>query len=789
VRIALIALIDEHTSVELDLEDVVASALDATAMCFRDMEEAKAAGGAEGVDAVLVRCSAETTDPGALIGEIRAIWTEVPVIVVSSPGADESAISAASLGVDAWILEDQRCGLRVVAALTRAVEQNLRRRQLLALNATAAGVNGSLDLVAFLDIALDQVLWGLRVEVSGIFLFEGDPPLLRLRACRGLSDDLVGAASELRAGEILSESILASAQPLLLDDIAADARPVSESLAAEGFRFFAGVPLHAGGRTTGVLWVLSRSRPSHLDLMPFLTTLGNQVAAAIENARLYREAKAASMEWEATFDAIEDGIAIVDGEHTILRANRAFARLIGKSSASLIGAKCYALVHGAQAPPEDCPCRRLQRGEPAGLMDFQAPGSEREFICSSYPRCRPEGHFEGMVHVFRDVTDARRLQERMAQADRLAAIGELVAGVAHELNNPLSVVGGLSEYLLRQGGALPPQVRDDLSAIAHEAARAGRIVQNLLAFSRQTPMTLEPVDLRDCLQRSLELLDYQFRVDDIRVETDLHPDLPHVMGDGGRLQQALVNLLSNAHHALSRVGGGLICVRAAPQGEMVRLEIADTGPGIPEEHLGRIFDPFFTTKEVGEGTGLGLSICHGIVAEHGGRIELANRPGGGAAATVELARAPESAEAPPPSQPRLAPAVSAARVLVVDDEPFVRRFMLRTLETAGHEVAAACSAEEALDRVRGQPFDVVICDLKMPGLGGRGLHRTLIEEHAELAERIVFCTGDTARRSTHAFLEEAGMPHLVKPFTSQELLDAVRQRREFQGHPGEDTTP
>ena len=785
MRIALIALIDETAPVEPDLEGALASALDATVLSFRGVAQAKASAEASEVDAVVVRCSAQTTTPGALIDEIRAFWSEVPLIVVSSPGADENGISAASLGVDAWIVEDPRCALRVAAALTRAVEQNLRRRQLQALNAIASEVNRSLHLAHVLDAALDQVERALAVEACAIYLLEGDPPLLRLRAWRGLPDDLVHAADELGVGEGFSGGIVASDQPLLVDDIGADSRLTGLPIAQAGFHFFAGVPLHAARRITGTLFVGSRVRPTQYDLLRFLTNVGGQVGTAIENARLYQEADVARRQWQETFDAIEDGISIVGGDHRIIQANRAFMRLMDGRGGRVLGAPCYALIHGLEAPPENCVRQCLLRGERPEPMEIRLAGNARQVVCSTYPKRDSEGRLEGVVHVFRDVTEVRRLHDQVAQADKLTTIGELLASVAHELNNPLAAVGGLSELLLRQGEPLPPRLRDDLSAIAQEAARAVRIVRNLLAFSRRAPMAMEAVDLHDCLRRSLELLDYHFKVDNIRVEMDSQPDLPAVMGDRDHLQQVIVNLFSNARHVLAQLGGGVLSVRTAAQGEMVRLEIADTGPGIPEEDLGRVFDPFFTTKPLGEGTGLGLSICRAIIAQHSGRIEVTNRPEGGVLCVVELPRAPQPARVLPPCQPGLVSSVADARVLVVDDEPLVRRFILRALEIAGHDAAAADNAEQALDLLRREAFDVVVCDLKMPGAGGRGFYRSVISEHAEMAGHIIFCTGDTLRPTTHAFLKEVGAPCLFKPFTTQQLLDAVRSgsagRREAGG--------
>ena len=330
-----------------------------------------------------------------------------------------------------------------------------------------------------------------------------------------------------------------------------------------------------------------------------------------------------------------------------------------------------------------------------------------------------------------------------------------------------------------------------MDRIHREAERTRRIIQNLLSFARQHQPERTAVDLNEVLRRTLSLRAHEHRVRNIRVELDLEP-LPLTQADPHQLQQVFLNLILNAEQAmLAAHGRGTLRVQTrlirqetvvgTENPAYVEIRIEDDGPGIPKEHLQRIFEPFFTTKPVGQGTGLGLSIAYGIVAEHGGRIYAVSQEGQGASFVIELPvlametfRKAEPETAAPPIRP--------ARVLVVDDEEFITRVVSRVLEPVGHRVSVAHSGAEALERLQAESFDVVLCDVRMPGMDGIALYRRMLRDRPRQAQRFVFFTGDTVSLETTRVLGETGRPTLQKPFTVDELQRAIRAVLEEDGH-------
>lgn len=375
------------------------------------------------------------------------------------------------------------------------------------------------------------------------------------------------------------------------------------------------------------------------------------------------------------------------------------------------------------------------------------------------------------------LADLRIAQQRLIQSERLTAVGELVAGVAHELNNPLTAVLGFASLLQQTA---PAEMQHDLAMIVEGATRARRIVQNLLAFARQREAHLEEVDLNAAVQQVLGLLSYQMRSHNITVEERLAARLPTTVADATAIKQVLLNLLNNAQQALASWNGErriVVTTRAEVQNGQQRLvvDVADTGPGILPEHLPLVFEPFFTTKPIGEGTGLGLSICYGIVKQYRGDIRVSSTPGKGACFTVEF----------PVQQPFTASAASAPKmvagslqmhhVLVVDDEAPVAELIARLLRDEGWTVEVCRDGALALELITHNTYDLIICDVRMPGMSGNELFAELKQRAPHLARRVLFISGDTASRSTRDFLERSGVHYIEKPFEASEFLATVRQ--------------
>ncbi len=381
---------------------------------------------------------------------------------------------------------------------------------------------------------------------------------------------------------------------------------------------------------------------------------------------------------------------------------------------------------------------------------------------------------EGAILVLRDVTEEHLMQERLLQSEKMASVGQLVSGVAHELNNPLTGVTGFAQLLLNRD--LDDQTRRDVQTIYSEAERAAKIVQNLLSFARRRKAQKGLVNLNTLLERVLELRSYDLRVKNIDLELDLDPRLPLTMSDPDQIQQVFFNIITNAEHAmLNAHEGGKLKVRSRAEKGYVHLSFIDDGVGVPPENLRRVFDPFFTTKEGGQGTGLGLTISYGIVDDHAGRIRVESRPGKGATFVVELPIVQGPELPAPESEVELEPAKISRRVLVVDDEESILALLRDVLVADGHRVDTARNGEEALTHLAEHGYDLLITDIKMPGMGGQALYQRVKQMDSELAKNTVFITGDTVSAETRNFLQRVQNVCLAKPFKIREVRETLNR--------------
>ena len=551
---------------------------------------------------------------------------------------------------------------------------------------------------------------------------------------------------------------------------------------------------HRDGRPLNVLLTLS---PIH-DAQGNVVGLSSIVHDVSEKRRLearfqeMHERVAASEEkYRSLVQHAQEAIFLVSPEDLVIReANPCAAHLTRRSAERLVG-----LPWPNLATEEDVgSARRHLRAAvtsgaaPAREIHLQRP-DDRRLILEITASAVRAGNDRFLQVIGRDVTERHlaegereAMRNRLMQSEKLSVMGELISGVAHELNNPLTGVIGYAQLLRNQRD--PNVLERNLERIQHEAKRCHRIVQNLLGFARQRRAEWTAVGVNELLEETLELRAYQMRVENIWVVREMQDDLPDVEGDPHQLQQVFVNLLNNAHQSMAASGrGGVLTVSTRMVRGWVMIRITDNGPGIPEEIRNRIFEPFFTTKGVGEGTGLGLSICHSIVQEHGGKLGVTSRLGAETTFVVEIkAVATQRVDGDEATDRKAGEPKSGAeieerrrRVLVVDDEETILEFLGEALRCRGHEVDCAANGLHALERMRKGQYDAVITDLKMPGMGGRQLYEALRREQPEMAPRVIFATGDLVARDTLDFLQSTGNTYLEKPFSIRCVAEALRR--------------
>jgi two-component system NtrC family sensor kinase len=370
---------------------------------------------------------------------------------------------------------------------------------------------------------------------------------------------------------------------------------------------------------------------------------------------------------------------------------------------------------------------------------------------------------------------ARAQREQLHQNEKLAALGTLLAGIAHELNNPLSVIMHQATLLQAELDGDPRQARAE--KVFQAVSTCSRIIRNFLALARHEPPRRVPVSVNDVVHAALDLVAYGLRIDGVTVETDLTEPMPAIAGDPQQLERVVLNLVNNAHYVLrARPMPRTLIIRSSidDAGGRVCLSIADNGGGIPPEIRSRIFDPFFTTKPTGQGTGLGLSLCHGIITAHHGTITVRSETGTGTTFVIALPIEP-APSAVTDAAPPAAPATPSLRILIVDDNPEVAAAFAEILSAQGHLVDIAESSRAALPQIVTGTYAVVVTDMRMPDLDGPALYRAVTARHPLLGSSFLFVTGDTFSWETDRFLKETGAVYLSKPCTYDEVAAAVEE--------------
>jgi PAS domain S-box-containing protein len=525
-----------------------------------------------------------------------------------------------------------------------------------------------------------------------------------------------------------------------------------------------------------------------------------------------RRAEAALVEaansWRTTFDAISDSVCVLSRSYELIEVNEAACKSVGLNREQIVGRKCFEVLHGRSTPLPECPCAStLTSGEPA-TGSYESNG--RTFEISAWPVLDADRNVTAFVHVTRDITERIEVEGQLAQADRLSSMGMLAAGVAHEINNPLSYVlynlesltedlpqllrtvrraqAGLAELAesnpaLESMGELAakmnPALLDDIQERFKDALggthRIRDIARGLGTFSRVEEDQLVPVNLMHVIEVAINM-----SYNEVKYRARLVKDYartPTVMASEGRLSQVFLNLIINATQAIEEgnVEDNEIRVRTWTEDGAVFAEVRDTGRGIPRENLARLFEPFFTTKKIGVGSGLGLAISRNIIESYGGTIEVQSRVGQGTSFTIRLPLRAADADSTGGSSAAAAETRARGRILVVDDEDRVRATIARMLRE--HEtVQAAGGAEARAILEEDQAFDVILCDMMMPDISGMDLHRWLARDHPVLGGRLIFITGGTFTPLARSYLGSVDNLRLEKPFDVANLKRIVNDR-------------
>lgn len=555
-----------------------------------------------------------------------------------------------------------------------------------------------------------------------------------------------------------------------------------------GINSFMGVPLVSQDRIVGALAVARDGGPYTEQDQERATRIGNLISGALagyilERAKQRAEAEAA--ENEARFRQIAENIR---GGFYLIKLQPHEVLYISPSTGELWGLSAEDLYQGWSQFRRIVHVDDIERAEAAmhlswttGELDIEfrvtlEDGSERWIANRGFPIRDESGELYRMGGFLEDITEKKEADTRLAESERLASIGELSAGVAHEINNPLTSIILYSQMLLDED--VPESIRNDLQVVSSQAYRAAKIVRNLLQFARKSNPEKRPLSIGGLIRRSLEMKSHEFAINSINVIDDIPDDLPPIMMDEHLILQVLLNILTNAEQACaSAYGRGSITISASIRSSLVDISIQDDGPGISPEQLAKIFEPFFTTKETGFGTGLGLSVSHGILSQHQGKIWAESELGVGTTMHVELPLTTDAGSKALTliSQPDSGSTTSqsTSHLLVVDDEPDLRAILVKQFELRRYYVDQAGDGEEAWRKLQTMDYNCVLLDLRMPGMSGKEFYEKLQDESPELISSIIFITGDTVNPETESFLSSVANPVLSKPFDFRELEQMV----------------
>jgi PAS domain S-box-containing protein len=642
-----------------------------------------------------------------------------------------------------------------------ATQVDRRISELFSLQELSYVLSESIQLDRIVDQVAKYAARFLQADGAIVVLVEGDNRALRVVAASGMLESLLGEVSE-------------DPSSFVRLSLERDRIEVAEGGDTAAIALFSGkmvrsaavAPLRAQGITMGALAVADRQGgPFSTEDLWLFSTVATNASVVLANSRLYEMVRRSEEEWETAFNALTEGIAVVGPTGDILRANRALAALADLPEREIVGRNFCEVLFGAADAIAGL-IEAAYRGERALPLVIRPEQSHRVLRLTAAPLAGAER--ASVVILIEDVTEQSILEAQLIQSDKMASIGQLVSGVAHELNNPLTSIAGLAELLLERPPH-PELPRDHLRVIHDQAERAGRIVRNLLTFARKGVPEKTAVDLNDVVVRTALLIVYELHIHGIELDSDLSPDAPTVLGDRYELQQVLLNLVTNAVQAVSGLEAGKprrIGLSTSRSNCEAVLRVRDNGPGVSKDIVPYLFTPFFTTKGPGEGTGLGLSLSYGLVKSHGGVLEYEAPDQGGAEfkVTLPLFESDVVSTVAPTTENGYP---SSRRILVVDEDPAVHRMLSALFTPDGFTVEVARTGEQGLRLACERNYDLIITDARVAAGAQELFAGALLDALPQARGRLVIaCSGEEELPPP---LAQGPVRRVKKPFNLRDL--------------------
>ena len=724
----------------------------------------------------------------------------------------------------------------------------LARRAIDAVLQVNPALDASLELQSILDSLLTSALELAPASLAHIFLY--DKGKLKFGAARGLDGKWNKPFSEPRKNG-LTYTVARSGKTRIITDILNDS--IFKSKRNKWNGSIVSIPLKIRDRVVGVMNI-STFEPGQFprDSLRIWKLFSNRAAIAIENARLYSEEHRQRLRNEALQSASMVITSSLNLSEVLSHILTEIRRAVPYDSATIMLKEGHKLrvVAGKDLPDKNA----LGRSYQSNRLDQKIAKTGRPLILKDARRSKyfkgwgNTGYVRGWLSVplisrgkmigyitldsrkvsafteadgkialnfanqaaiavenatlheslMEKLNALKNSQNQLIQSEKLAAIGRLIAGIAHELNNPLTSIIGIAQLL--KGTESNPENTEYLDRLVSEANRTAKIVRGLLDFTHQREAQYKEINVNSIILKTLKLISYDIKSHTITVVKNLSPDIPETAADAHKLQQVFINLLINASQAITESGKGdtitittetkaLSINTEQPAAEqsatavrsksLIHITIEDNGPGIPAEHIRNIFDPFFSTKPIGKGTGLGLSVCHGIIDEHRGRIWAESEHGNGAKFIIELPVMPvsdfsittlkDTERIPSLGKGHAFSVKYAADILVVEDDETLRKLIVRYLRKQNYHVDSAADGNEAISYIKTNKYDLVISDIKMPGINGIELYRRITELNPVLADHCIAATGDVISEDSNKFILKTDIPYLKKPFEMEKM--------------------